>query len=67
MKTKNILASVLFLFMGIVCIAQVTTPPPPTPPPPPGLPIDSGIVVLFLVALSYGVYKTYKFTKRNLA
>ena len=36
-------------------------PPPPTPPPPPGLPVDSGVMVLFVVSLIYGLYKVYKF------
>jgi hypothetical protein len=34
-------------------------PPPPGSPPPPGVPIDSNIVILFIVALVYGVYKIY--------
>lgn len=64
MQNKNMLASILFLFAGFVSVAQGATPPPPMPPPPPGLPIDSGIVVLFLVALSFGVYKTFKTSQK---
>ncbi len=30
------------------------TPPPTPPPPPPGLPIDSGIIVLVILAAIYG-------------
>ena len=29
-------------------------PPPAPPPPPPGLPIDNGILILFIVAILYG-------------
>jgi hypothetical protein len=57
MQNKNMLASILFFFIGFVSMAQGGTPPPPMPPPPPGLPIDSGVLVLFVVALVYGVYK----------
>lgn len=39
------------------------TPPPPGPPPPPGLPIDDGIIPLFVIALIYGVYKLNKIRK----
>jgi len=48
-------------------MAQGGAPPPPMPPPPPGLPIDGGIVALFVVALVYGVYKTYKFSSNRTA
>ncbi|WP_370003662.1 PID-CTERM protein-sorting domain-containing protein [Winogradskyella sp.] len=57
------LASILFFFVGFISMAQGATPPPPMPPPPPGLPIDGGIVMLFLVALSLGIYKAYKISK----
>lgn len=60
MQNKNMLASILIFFVGFASMAQGGTPPPPMPPPPPGLPIDGGIVALFVIALAYGVYKTYK-------
>ncbi len=44
--------------------AQTGTPPPPMPPPPPGLPIDSGIIVLFILALAYGIYKARNLSKQ---
>ena len=44
-------------------MAQGDMPPPPMPPPPPGLPIDDGIIALFIVALLYGVYKFNKIRK----
>lgn len=65
MQKKNILASISFFFVGFASMAQGGTPPPPMPPLPPGLPIDGGIIALFVLALSYGAYKTYKFSKRN--
>ncbi|WP_231743076.1 PID-CTERM protein-sorting domain-containing protein [Winogradskyella endarachnes] len=47
-------------------MAQGETPPPPAPPPPPGLPIDTGIIVLFIVALIYGAYKIYNMPKKTI-
>ena len=46
-------------------MAQGGTPPPPMPPPPPGLPIDGGIIALFAIALTYGIYKTFKLSSKN--
>ena len=56
----------LFMFFSLITIAQgVNVPPPPPPqPPPPGLPIDSGIAVLFVVTLVFGVYKAIKISKK---
>ena len=65
MQNKNMLASILFLFMSFMSMAQGGTPPPPTPPPPPGLPIDGGTLILFISALTYGVYKAYKISKKT--
>lgn len=65
MQNKNMLASILFFFVGFVSMAQGATPPPPMPPPPPGLPIDGGAIFLFLVALSLGAYKAYKFSRKE--
>lgn len=41
------------------------TPPPPTPPPPPGLPIDTGVILLFFVALITGYFITQKIYKNK--
>ena len=65
MQSKNMLASILFFFMGFASMAQGATPPPPMPPPPPGLPIDGGIAVLFVLALSLGIYKAYKISRKT--
>lgn len=58
------LASILFFFLSAVSMAQGASPPPPMPPPPPGLPIDSGILILFIIALTLGVFKAYKISQK---
>lgn len=45
-------------------MAQAVTPPPPMPPPPPGAPIDDSVMILFYVALIYGIYKAHSFSKK---
>lgn len=45
-------------------MAQGAMPPPPSPPPPYGLPIDGGIVLLFIIAFSFGIYKAVKISKK---
>ena len=69
MHYKYRLALVLFLFIGFISVAQVSRPPEPAPdrmpPPPPGLPIDNGIIILFLMALLYGTYKICMFKKQS--
>ncbi len=47
-QNKNFIASILFVLISFVCVAQGgDTPPPPAPPPPP-LPLIDGIpLVLF--------------------
>jgi hypothetical protein len=65
MENKNMLASILFSLIGFTSMAQGATPPPPMPPPPPGLPIDSGVVVLFLVAIIFGAYKILQLNKQK--
>ncbi|MDG4715269.1 hypothetical protein [Winogradskyella marincola] len=64
MKNRNLLILILFLFMGYAAVAQGSTPPPPMPPPPPGFPIDGGIVLLFIIAFSFGIYKAVKISKK---
>lgn len=66
MHKKEILASILFFFIGFVSMAQGATPPPPMPPPPPGLPIDGGVMLFFALALGYGIYKAYKISKKRV-
>lgn len=50
---------VLFGIQGI--FAADPAPPPPTPPPPPGLPIDGGVLVLFVIAIIFGYYLSNKY------
>jgi hypothetical protein len=59
---KNIYLSLLALVLSIYSYAGIPGggPPPPTPPPPPGFPIDGGLILLFLIALIYGLYKMKK-------
>ena len=58
----------MFLLLNTVINAQVQTPLPP--PPPPGLPIDSGLPILLIVGILFGVYMIYhtniKTTKKPL-
>ncbi len=64
-QNKNIYASIFFVLIGFVCEAQIDgTPPPPMPPPPPGLPIDGGIIVLFIAALAYGIFIKIKVSRK---
>jgi hypothetical protein len=66
MPSRKLFASILFLCVGVATFAQGgSQPPPPTPPPPPGLPIDSGVLALFLLALVFGAYKAYRLSKQK--
>jgi len=56
-QNKKILASILFVLISFVCVAQSSGPPPPSPPPPPGLPIDGGLLALLGVGIFYGIKK----------
>lgn len=49
-------------FASTICFAQ--GPPPPPPPIEDELPIDNGIIILAVMALSYGYYTIYKNKKR---
>ncbi|QRM88656.1 hypothetical protein FG167_05225 [Lacinutrix sp. WUR7] len=60
-QNKKIIASILFLLISFVSVAQTMSgPPPPAPPPPPGLPIDAGIYLLLGIGLVYGIVKTIR-------
>lgn len=56
-KNIRIIASILFVLISFVCVAQGSGPPPPAPPGPPGLPVDGGVIVGAIVALFYGTKK----------
>ena len=67
LQNKKIIASILFVMISFVCVAQgvgAGIPPPPGPPPPPGLPIDGALPILFLVALLFGIYRKFKFVRK---
>jgi hypothetical protein len=66
MKNKKAVVLILFLSMGFASVAQGATPPPPMPPPPPGLPIDGGLLLLFALAFSFGIYKAYKIANKTV-
>ncbi len=56
---KNNFTQIFFLLVSALSSVQMfaTDPPPPPPAPPPvGLPIDSGVVVLFFIALITGYF-----------
>jgi len=60
---KNNLTQIFFLLVSALSSVQMFAadpPPPPPVPPPPGLPIDSGVVVLFFIALITGYFITQK-------
>ncbi len=63
-QNKKFLASILFVLISFVSIAQIGNPPPPTPPPPPpGAPIDEALPILFIVAVCYGIIRKIKLVK----
>lgn len=60
-QNKKTVASILFVLISFVCVAQGSgMPPPPAPPPPPGLPIDGGLLAGLFVGIIIGVKKLLK-------
>lgn len=59
-QNKKMFASILFVLISFVCVAQSGMPPPPAPPPPPGLPIDGGILAGLFIGIVIGVKKLLK-------
>lgn len=62
-QNKRIFASILFVLISFVCVAQ--DPPVPGPPPPVGLPIDGGVLIGMFFALCYGAKKAFDLKKQN--
>ena len=62
LQNKRKFASILFVLISFVCVAQ-DTPPPPVPPPPPGLPVDGAVLFVLVIGLLYGVKKRVEFIK----
>jgi hypothetical protein len=63
LQKKIIILSVGLLLTNTLFAAP--NPPSPVPPPPPGLPIDGKLIVLVLIAVLIGFYKTYKIKKAS--
>ena len=61
-QNKRIIASILFVLISVVCVAQ--SPPPPGTPPP-GFPIDGGVIFGLCCGLMYGAVKLVKHKKAN--
>lgn len=67
---KNIPTALFVLLISAVGVAQDVgggsgPPPPQGGPTPPGLPIDNGLVILFVAAVVYGVYIILKSSKKK--
>lgn len=62
-QNKRIIASILFVLISVVCVAQ--SPPPPGPPPPPALALDGGVIFGLCCGLMYGAVKLVKHKKAN--
>lgn len=59
---KNNFAQIFFLIVSALSSVQIFA----AEPPPPGFPIDSGVVVLFFIALITGYFITQKiYNKKN--
>ena len=54
-------ALILPSFIGFSAV--VPPPPPQGAPPGPGFPIDSGVMVLLIISIIFGLYKVYKFNQ----
>ncbi len=65
MSKKKVFASILLILTSLPSIAQGSAPPPPMPPPPPGLPIDNAVYALLVIAIIYGVFRSFKLSKQN--
>ena len=62
---KKILASILFVIISVVCVAQSAVPPPPETNDVPVLPIDGFTGVAVIIGAIYGVRKTIKNSKEH--
>ena len=56
MERKKFFTFITIVMFGLTASAQAVPPPIP-PPPPPGLPIDGGVLLLFISGIIYGVKK----------
>jgi len=64
-------ATILLMLISIAGFSQDSggggqgPPAPAGGPGPPGLPIDDGLIVLFVAALIYGIYIIVKYSKKH--
>jgi len=68
-QNKKVKTTILAVLMTAVhAFAQIQAPPQPeakgSPSPPIGLPIDNEVILLFIVAMIYGVYKIVRRSKK---
>jgi len=64
----NKILIVLALAFTNLTFAKYAPPPPQRGPGPPvGLPIDDGVVFLFMAAIVLGLYKVYQFRQHKKA
>lgn len=62
---NNVPMRILLVVTVLFCSNfSFAAPEPPPPTPPPGFPVDSGIVVMLMVALILGAYKIHQYKKR---
>ena len=57
---RIIIILAVFFLQQTTVFADAGPPPPSTPPPPPGLPLDSGLVILVVISILFGIYKLNK-------
>ena len=65
-QNKRIFASILFVLISFVCMAQELPPPqgrPGGPPPPPGLPVDGMVLFVLVLGVIYGIKKRLEHIK----
>jgi hypothetical protein len=64
---NKVLIFIVVFFLSVASHAAPGDPPPPTPPTPVGLPLDSGIFLLYIGATIFGIYKLYQFNNNKKA
>ncbi len=70
MLNNKYILRILTILMCLNANTLIIAQPPPTDPPPPlghDAPIDENIVVLFVIALIFGIYTIYKFKQKQKA
>ncbi len=60
MKNLKLIYFSLLLLVSNLVVAQSVNPPKPGKGPPPGLPIDTSLWILGVIAIGLGVYMIYK-------